>query len=85
MRAAPFLASLLVVALPAVSRADCAMEIDMVQARIKKEANGPVKADAAKHLQTALKQKERGDEVECHNAVTRAWRALKTSPTLAKK
>jgi hypothetical protein len=85
MRFAPLFAALMVIALPAVSRADCAMEIETVQARIKKEANGQVKAAANKHLQTALEQKERGDEIECHNAVTRAWRALRTPPEAPKK
>jgi hypothetical protein len=73
------------IGLPAASRADCAAEIEMVQGRIRKETDPQVKAAASKQLKTALEQKERADELACHNAVTRAWRALRTRPGAPKK
>jgi hypothetical protein len=86
MKSAPLFAALVLTALPAAApRADCASDIETVQARVKKEADPRVKAAVNKHLNTAFEQKERGDEIECHNAITRAWRALRTPPAAPKK
>ena len=77
--------ALMAIVLPEASRADCATDIQSVRARVAKEADPQIRGAVDKQIKSAEVHRQRNDEVECHNAVTRAWRAFNPPPPAMKK
>ena len=79
------LASVLAVSILApVAHAGCASDIQSVKERLARETNPQIKAAVGKEVAKAeLAQK--GSEIDCNNAVTRAWRAFTPPKPVAPK